>query len=75
MREALRMLESEGHVTYIAHRGYRVTELDLDELEEIYHLRALIEDDLARRALARRDPDHLDSVRAAHARLAAAEAS
>lgn len=73
VREALRMLESEGHVTYIPHRGYRVTELDLDELEEIYHLRALIEDDLARRALARRDDDHLDSVRVAHARLAAAE--
>ena len=49
VREALRILESEGHVTYIAHRGYRVAELDLDELAEIYHLRALIEDDLARR--------------------------
>ena len=73
VREALRMLESEGHVTYIPHRGYRVTELDLDDLEEIYHLRALIEDDLARRALARRDADHVDSVRAAHTRLAAAE--
>jgi DNA-binding GntR family transcriptional regulator len=67
------MLESEGHVTYIAHRGYRVTELDLDELEEIYHLRALIEDDLARRALAMHEPDHVDSVRAAHDRLVATE--
>jgi DNA-binding GntR family transcriptional regulator len=75
VREALRMLESEGHVTYLPHRGYRVAELDLDELEEIYHLRALIEDDLARRALARRAPDHVDSVRTAHARLAAAEAA
>jgi len=75
VREALRMLESEGHVTYIPHRGYRVTELDLDDLEEIYHLRALIEDDLARRALARRDIGHVDSVRAAHARLVTAEAS
>jgi DNA-binding GntR family transcriptional regulator len=74
VREALRMLESEGHVTYIPHRGYRVTELDLDDLEEIYHLRTLIEDDLARRALARRDVGHVDSVRAAHARLATAEA-
>jgi DNA-binding GntR family transcriptional regulator len=73
VREALRMLESEGHVTYFPHRGYRVTELDLGDLEEVYHLRALIEDDLVRRALARRDPDHVDSVRAVHARLAAAE--
>ncbi len=73
VREALRMLESEGHVTYVAHRGYRVTELDLDELEEIYHLRRLIEDDLARRALTHCEPAHLDSVRDAHARLAEAE--
>ncbi len=73
VREALRMLESEGHVTYTPHRGYRVPELDLDELEEIYHLRALIEDDLARRALAGHDPDHVAAVRTAHARLVAAE--
>jgi DNA-binding GntR family transcriptional regulator len=75
VREALRILESEGHVTYIPHRGYRATELDLDDLEELYHLRALIEDDLVRRALTRRDPDHVASVRAAHARLASAEAA
>jgi DNA-binding GntR family transcriptional regulator len=75
VREALRILESEGHVTYIPHRGYRVTELDLDDLEELYHLRALIEDDLVRRALTRRDPEHVASVRAEHARLASAEAA
>ncbi len=70
LREALRMLESEGHVIYVPHRGYRVTELDLDEFEEIYHLRALLEDDLARRALARHEPAHLDAVRG---RLCAAD--
>jgi len=75
VREALRMLESEGHVAYAAHRGYRVAELDLDDLEEIYHLRALIEDDLARRALDRGDPTHLAGVRSAHMHLATAEAS
>ncbi len=75
VREALRMLESEGHVSYVAHRGYRVAELDLDSLQEIYHLRALIEDDLARRALAGHEPDHVDAVRAAHMRLAATEAA
>ncbi len=75
VREALRMLESEGHVVYAAHRGYRVAELDLDDLEEIYHLRALIEDDLARRAVDRGDPTHLEGVRSAHRHLAAAEAA
>ncbi len=52
VREALRMLEADGHVRYAAHRGYRVTILDIDELEEIYRLRALIEDDLVSRAEA-----------------------
>ena len=49
---------------------------DLDDLEEIYHLRGLIEDDLARRALAAaRSRRTSTAVRAAHARLAAAEAA
>lgn len=75
VREALRMLESEGHVTYLAHRGYRVAELDLADLEELYRLRALIEDDLVRRALTNPDPDHAGCIREAHARLAVAEAA
>jgi DNA-binding GntR family transcriptional regulator len=75
VREALRMLESEGHVVYAAHRGYRVAELDLDDFEEIYHLRALIEDDLVRRVVDGADPAYLEAVRSAHRHLTAAEAS
>jgi DNA-binding GntR family transcriptional regulator len=73
VREALRMLESEGHVTYLAHRGYRVAELDLDDLEEIYHLRALIEDDLAARSMTTMGSADLTRIRAAFDLLAAAE--
>jgi DNA-binding GntR family transcriptional regulator len=73
VREALRILEAEGLVEYRAHRGYTASELDLADFEEIYRLRALVEDDLARRAVAAADPEHLAEVRAAHAALAALE--
>jgi DNA-binding GntR family transcriptional regulator len=73
VREALRILEAEGLVEYRAHRGYTVSELDPADLEEIYFLRGLVEDDLARRAVASADPGHLAEVRAAHAALASLE--
>ena len=51
VREALRVLEQEGQLTYRPRRGYFVTELRIDDLEEIYALRALLEERAARRAL------------------------
>ena len=39
VREALRVLEQEGQVTYRPRRGYFVTELRAEDLEEIYELR------------------------------------
>lgn len=51
VREALRVLEQEGQVTYLPRRGYFVTELRIADLEEIYALRALIEGHVARAAL------------------------
>ena len=51
VREALRILESEGLVTYAARRGYFVTELSLDALEDIYRLRRLLETDAVVRGL------------------------
>lgn len=65
LREALRMLEAEGHVVYAAHRGYRVAELRIEDLEEIYHLRELIEDDLARRSVATLSVDDVAAIRQA----------
>ena len=44
VREALRVLEQEGQVTYCPRRGYFVTELRIDDLEEIYELRRLLEE-------------------------------
>jgi len=73
VREALRMLESEGHVRYAAHRGYRVADLGVEDLAETYRLRGLIEDDLARRSMTSMTPGALDDVEVAHAALAALE--
>ena len=73
VREALRMLESEGHVRYAPHRGYRVAELGAEDLAETYRLRALIEDDLARRSITTMTPEALAHLVVAHRALAALE--
>jgi DNA-binding GntR family transcriptional regulator len=43
LREALKILEGEGQVTYYPHRGYFVTELSVSDLLEVYRLRELLE--------------------------------
>jgi len=43
LREALRMLASEGLVVPLAHRGYTVAPLTVADLEETYRLRLLLE--------------------------------
>jgi DNA-binding GntR family transcriptional regulator len=74
VREALRVLEQEGQLTYLPRRGYFVTELRMADLEEIYELRALLEARAARRALPALDDEALERVRdAARACVDAAE--
>ncbi len=51
VREALKVLEAEGQVTYRPHRGFTVTELSLAELEELYLMRRLLESEAVRRAM------------------------
>ena len=51
LREALQVLEGEGQVVHEAHRGYFVAELSIDDLVEVYRLRALLEGEAARAAL------------------------
>ncbi len=51
VREALRQLEAEGLVTFHPHRGAVVTTLSLEEIAELFELRAEIESDVLRRSI------------------------
>ena len=51
VREALRALEYEGLVTSLPYRGFTVTELDADDIEEVYDLRILLEGHAVRLAV------------------------
>lgn len=51
VREALRALEYEGLVRSVPYRGFTVTELDADDIEEVYDLRILLESHAVRLAV------------------------
>lgn len=73
VREALRVLEQEGQLTYLPRRGYFVTELRVADLEEIYELRRVLEERAVRAALPHIDADAL--VRIATAAKECADAA
>ncbi len=62
VREALRVLEQEGQVTYLPRRGYFATELRFEDLQEIYDLRRGLEGRAARRALPGLDEHALERI-------------
>jgi len=53
IRESLKILEGEGHVTYHPNRGYFVTELSATDLSELYRIREILEAEALTRAVAR----------------------
>ena len=55
VREALKVLEGEGHVVYLPRRGYVVSELSVADLSEVYRLRELLEAEAIRVAVPRLD--------------------
>lgn len=57
VREALKILEAEGQVVYAPHRGYRMAQLSLADLLEVYRLRELLEGEAARVAVERAGDD------------------
>lgn len=72
VREALRVLEQEGQVTYLPRRGYFVTELRVEDLVEIYELRRVLEARAVRSALPTIDDDTLQRIAEAAQDCAAA---
>jgi len=72
VREALKVLEGEGHVTYSAHRGYVVAELSIDDLVEVYRLRELLEAEAIRVAVPLLTEVDLAAIEVAAAHVEAA---
>lgn len=71
MREAMRILSIEGLLKRSLHRGVAVSLLSLQDVQEIYHLRRMLEIP-AVLAAKRPDPDILDELRVALDHYAAA---
>lgn len=72
LREALKILEGEGQVTYVPHRGYYVADLSLDDLNEVYEIREILESKALAVAVARMTSEDVESLRRIHERLDAA---
>ena len=62
VREALRILESDGLVTFVANTGAWVSHLSLDECQEMYQIRERIEPLLLRYSLPGLDAPTLDRL-------------
>ena len=75
MREALKVLASEGLVTLRPRRGCYVTELTEQDLDDIFPVLALLEGRCAYQAVTRARPADLARLRAAHNLLARTAAS
>lgn len=59
VREALRILEAEGYVIGLSHRGVLVPPFNVDQSQELFELRLLLEIKLTRDACRNLEPDTL----------------
>lgn len=64
LREALQLLTSEGLVSHHPNRGYFVTELSIEDLLEVYHLRRILEEEAIRQAVPALSDDDVSHLRA-----------
>lgn len=62
LREALPRLEADGMIVLRPRRGYSVATLDPEEIEDIFDLRATVEEKAVRAATARRKPADVEAV-------------
>lgn len=69
VREALRDLDAEGLIELDAHRGGIVRQLSMEELEEIYGLRILLEVEAMCRACERMTPELLAKAERIHGKM------
>ncbi len=64
VREAIRILEREGLVTVLARRGAVVTELNAQEVRDIFEVRIALWELAARRFVAKPNPEVIEVLRA-----------
>lgn len=74
LREALKVLATEGLVTMKVRRGAYVTEVSEQDLSDVYHLLALLESDAASVVAERATPGELQELQALHEQLEASVA-
>jgi DNA-binding GntR family transcriptional regulator len=72
LREALKVLASEGLVTMRLRRGAYVTEVSPRDLAEVYHLLGLLEGDAAAAVAVSASREQLDALQALHRELESA---
>jgi len=72
LREALKVLSTEGLVTMKVRRGAYVTEVSETDLADVYHLLGLLESDAAGVVAERVTPEQLGDLQAMHMELEAA---
>lgn len=75
VREALRILEADGAITYSPHRGATVRDVDAETAADLYRLRASVESLATQIAVERLTPQRLAAIEAAHADLREAKAA
>ena len=72
LREALKVLATEGLITMKVRRGAYVTEVSEQDLAEVYHLLALLESDAAAAVAEQATDAELKELRDLHAQLESA---
>jgi DNA-binding GntR family transcriptional regulator len=69
LREALKVLAVEGLVTMKVRRGAYVTEMSVQDVQQVYHVMALLESDAAGEVARNATPAQITQLRSLHDRL------